>query len=61
MSDTTAAAVAGAATHAHILPDDGLAGTLVGRAWVDGSPPGPAVVALRADGVYDLSQHYPTM
>ncbi|CAN7337560.1 MULTISPECIES: fumarylacetoacetate hydrolase family protein [unclassified Acidovorax] len=61
MSETTAAAVAGAATHAHILPDDGLAGTLVGRAWVDGSPPGPAVVALRADGVYDLSQHYPTM
>lgn len=61
MSDTTAAAVAGAATHAHILPDDGLAGTLVGRAWIDGSPPGPAVVVLRADGVYDLSQHYPTM
>ncbi len=61
MSDTTAAAVAGAATHAHILPEDGLAGTLVGRAWVDGSPPGPAVVALRAEGVYDLSQHYPTM
>jgi fumarylacetoacetate (FAA) hydrolase family protein len=53
--------VAGAATHAHILPGDGLAGTLVGRAWVDGRPPGPAVVALRADGVYDLSQHYPTM
>lgn len=61
MSETTAAAVAGAATHAHILPDDGLAGTLVGRAWVGGSPPGPAVVALRADGVYDLSQCYPTM
>ena len=38
MSDTTAAAVAGAATHAHTLPDDGLAGTLVGRAWVAGSP-----------------------
>ncbi len=61
MSDTTAAAVAGAATHAQILPDDGLAGTLVGRAWVDGTPPGPTVVALRADGVYDLSRHYPTM
>ncbi|EJE52184.1 fumarylacetoacetate (FAA) hydrolase family protein [Acidovorax sp. CF316] len=61
MSDTTAAAVAGAATHAHTLPDDGLAGTLVGRAWVAGSPPGPAVVALRADGVYDLSGRYPTM
>ena len=61
MSETTAAAVAGAATHAHILPEDGLAGTLVGRAWIGGNPPGPAVVALRADGVYDLSQHYPTM
>ncbi|MGV3681516.1 MAG: fumarylacetoacetate hydrolase family protein [Acidovorax sp.] len=61
MSDTTAATVAGAQTHAQILPHDGMAGTLVGRAWVGGSPPGPAVVALRADGVYDLSQRYPTM
>ncbi|MBB6559261.1 fumarylacetoacetate (FAA) hydrolase family protein [Acidovorax soli] len=62
MSDkTTAAAVAGAASHAPALPHDGLAGTLVGRAWVDGSPAGPAVVALREQGVYDLSQRYPTM
>ncbi|RZJ58796.1 MAG: fumarylacetoacetate hydrolase [Acidovorax sp.] len=44
-----------------ILPEDGLAGTLVGRAWVPGDVPGPAVIALRPDGVFDLSRHYPTM
>ena len=43
------------------LPRDGTAGTLVGRAWVPGSPPGPAVIALRADGVFDLSHAAPTM
>ena len=42
------------------LPDDGLAGTLVGRAWVVDGVPGPAV-ALRADGVHDLSDSVPTM
>ncbi|MBV7431348.1 MULTISPECIES: fumarylacetoacetate hydrolase family protein [unclassified Acidovorax] len=61
MSETTAATAAGGAARAHILPDDGLAGTLVGRAWVHGAVPGPAVVALRTDGVFDLSRHYPTM
>jgi len=42
------------------LPADGTAGTLVGRAWrpdVDG----PAVVAVRADGLYDISRVFPTM
>jgi fumarylacetoacetate (FAA) hydrolase family protein len=42
------------------LPADGTAGTLVGRAWrpdVDG----PAVVAVRADGLYDISRTFPTM
>ncbi len=43
------------------LPADGLAGTLVGRAWLPGDPPGPAVVALREDGVHDLSGLAPTM
>lgn len=43
------------------LPQDGLAGTLVGRAWRAGAPAGPAVVALRAEGVFDLSRHFPTM
>jgi fumarylacetoacetate (FAA) hydrolase family protein len=44
-----------------ILPQDGLAGTLVGRVWLPASLPGPAVVVLRPDGVFDLSAHYPTM
>ncbi|KPU89372.1 fumarylacetoacetate hydrolase [Variovorax paradoxus] len=44
-----------------VLPDDGYAGTLVGRAWLTGEVPGPAVVAIRADGVYDLSRAFPTM
>src|SRR5216683_1401936 len=42
------------------LPADGTAGTLVGRAWrpdVDG----PAVVVVRADGLYDISRTFPTM
>ncbi|ODS79627.1 MAG: fumarylacetoacetate hydrolase [Acidovorax sp. SCN 65-28] len=45
-----------------VLPDDGLQGTLVGRVWApSGAVPGPAVVALRPEGVFDLSAHYPTM
>ena len=47
-------------TAAAVLPQDGYAGTLVGRAWLD-DVAGPAVVALRADGVYDLSAHVPTL
>lgn len=46
------------------LPADLYAGTLVGRAWVPGQsgmPAGPAVVALRDDGVYDISAAAPTM
>lgn len=43
------------------LPEDGLTGTLVGRAWVPGPVPGPSVIVLRADGVYDLSAHFSTM
>jgi fumarylacetoacetate (FAA) hydrolase family protein len=41
------------------LPDDGTAGTLVGRAFVAGA--GPVVVAVRADGVFDLSSRAATM
>ncbi|NUZ04642.1 fumarylacetoacetate hydrolase family protein [Schlegelella sp. ID0723] len=44
-----------------VLPQDGLAGTLVGRVWRGGAPGGPAVVALRSDGVFDLSADFPTM
>lgn len=66
MNNMTAAAVAERARAPHaalqVLPDDGLQGTLVGRVWVpSGAVPGPAVVALRPEGVFDLSAHYPTM
>ena len=47
-----------------ILPDDGAAGTLVGRAWIPasaGTIAGPSVVAIRQHGVFDLSQQFPTM
>ena len=39
----------------NLLPDDGFAGTLIGRAWLPAPLAGPAVVAVREDGVYDLS------
>jgi len=42
------------------LPADGTAGTLVGRGWLPGVD-GPAVVAVRADGLYDVSRAFPTM
>lgn len=45
----------------NILPEDGLTGTLVGRAWIPGPISGPAVIVLRADGVYDLSETIATM
>ena len=45
----------------NFLPADGFAGTLVGRAWLPGAVPGPAVVAIRADGVHDLSAVAATM
>ena len=47
-----------------ILPEDGAAGTLVGRAWIPAAAQtvaGPSVVAIRMDGVFDLSQQIPTM
>ena len=40
------------------LPEDGCAGTLVGRVQL---PEGPAVVAIRGDGVYDVTAEAPTM
>ena len=43
------------------LPADGCVGTLVGRVWLPGAVPGPAVVAIRADGVHDLSAIAATM
>jgi fumarylacetoacetate (FAA) hydrolase family protein len=43
------------------LPADGCQGTLVGRVWLPGEPGGPAVVAVREDGLYDLTRLAPTM
>jgi len=45
---------------ASALPADGTAGTLVGRAWLPAME-GPAVVAVRPDGLYDISRAFPTM
>jgi len=43
------------------LPEGGLAGAFLGRAWVPGAPAGPSPVAVRADGVYDVSRLAPTV
>jgi fumarylacetoacetate (FAA) hydrolase family protein len=45
---------------AKTLPQDGYAGTLLGRAWVP-EVNGPSVVLVRADGVWDISAAAPTM
>lgn len=45
---------------AALLPADGYAGTLAGRAWVP-AVGGPSVVAIREDGVVDVSSTFPTM
>jgi len=42
------------------LPDDGLAGTLLGRAWVPAER-GPSPVVVKPDGVYDVSRNVPTV
>lgn len=41
------------------LPHDGTAGTLVGRVFRPGL--GPSVVAVRADGAYDVTAAFPTI
>ena len=43
------------------LPTDGDAGTLVGRAWVPGRHPGPALVVIEGGAVYDVSTAAPTL
>lgn len=45
---------------AEILPADGTAGALAGRVW-RADAQGPSVVAIRAEGVIDITQAYPTM
>ncbi len=44
-----------------ILPLDATAGTLIGRVWLPGNPPGPAPVVIRGSGVHDLSGIAPTV
>lgn len=42
------------------LPEDGAVGVLAGRVWRP-SVEGPSIVSVREDGVYDITQHAPTM
>src|SRR5258705_823537 len=43
-----------------LLPEDGTSGTLVGRAWLPRQK-GPAVVAVRDDGVFDVTARFQTV
>jgi fumarylacetoacetate (FAA) hydrolase family protein len=52
--------VADAMTPQATLPKDGTRSALAGRVWLPDAG-GPAVVAIRADGVYDISRLAPTM
>jgi fumarylacetoacetate (FAA) hydrolase family protein len=45
---------------AALLPKDGETGALAGRVWLPVAS-GPSVVAIRRDGVYDVTAQYPTM
>ena len=47
-------------TAASVLPDDGTTGTLAGRVWLPQAE-GPAVAAVRADGVFDVTASFPTI
>jgi fumarylacetoacetate (FAA) hydrolase family protein len=47
-------------TAGSVLPDDGTLGTLAGRVWLPQAE-GPAVVAVRADGVFDVTARFPTV
>lgn len=43
------------------LPEDGLSGTLIGRAWVPGPTAGPCVIVIRENAVEDISNVAPTV
>ncbi|WP_339027342.1 fumarylacetoacetate hydrolase family protein [Bradyrhizobium symbiodeficiens] len=43
-----------------LLPEDGTRGTLAGRVWLPQAN-GPAVVAVRGDGVFDVTARFPTI
>jgi fumarylacetoacetate (FAA) hydrolase family protein len=42
------------------LPEDGFAGTLLGRVWLP-QEDGPGVVLIREDGVFDITRTAPTV
>lgn len=43
-----------------LLPEDGTKGTLAGRVWLP-QVNGPAVVAVRGDGIFDVTTRFPTV
>src|SRR5581483_3939792 len=43
-----------------MLPEDGTRGALAGRIWLPQAQ-GPAVAAVRGDGVFDVSANFPTI
>ena len=45
----------------YVAPVDASAGCFVGRAWVPDDRPGPSVIVLKSDGVYDISGEVATM
>lgn len=47
-------------TSSEVLPGDGTRGTLVGRVFLPQAG-GPAVVAVRDDGVFDVTARFPTV
>jgi fumarylacetoacetate (FAA) hydrolase family protein len=47
-------------TTQELLPDDGTKGTLVGRVWLPQAA-GPAVAAIRDDGVFDVTARFATV
>ena len=49
-----------ALTAKDVLPHDGTSGTLAGRVWLPEAG-GPAVVAVRGDGVFDFSASFSTV
>lgn len=44
-----------------ILPTDFIGAALVGRIWIDAPVAGPRTIAVRRDGLYDLSSLAPTL
>jgi len=49
------------AQHINSLPDDAAQAVLVGRVWRPAPVDGPAVVAVRAGRLVDISRHAPTV